>query len=359
MFYLNKFNKYIRLYIFFLGSILFLNLILTSNSYGNTFKIINIEVSEEFDLNFKKEKIYEKAFRKAFEELISKITISENKKRLKNVNIFDVKRLIDSFNIGEEEFMHNKYFAKFNVNFNRKKVIFFLENQNIYTSSPQKVDVLFIPILIRGKKEELIIFENNPFYKNWNEDSEKDSLINYVLPIEDIEDRKILMSNIDMLEEYDFREFLNKYNLENYITQIIYFENNNLRILTKINLKNDKSTISKNYKDIQIDDQVFLNRFINELKINYEDKWKKLNVINTSIKLPINLSLSSSSYKKIKLFEKTLDGFDFVYEFNIDYFDNENIFYNIVYNGSPKNFLTQMDDRGLVVEKQNEIWSIK
>ena len=59
------------------------------------------------------------------------------------------------------------------------------------------------------------------------------------------------------------------------------------------------------------------------------------------------------------MFEKTLDGFDFVYEFNIDYFDNENIFYNIVYNGSPKNFLTQMDDRGLVVEKQNEIWSIK
>ena len=69
--------------------------------------------------------------------------------------------------------------------------------------------------------------------------------------------------------------------------------------------------------------------------------------------------LSSVFLSNTNLPTKTLDGFDFVYEFNIDYFDNENIFYNIVYNGSPINFLTQMDDRGLVVEKQNEIWSIK
>jgi len=52
--------------------------------------------------------------------------------------------------------------------------------------------LLILSILINSNQDELIYFEENPIYKNWNNYTEKYHLLNYVLPTEDIEDRQIL-----------------------------------------------------------------------------------------------------------------------------------------------------------------------
>ena len=51
------------------------------------------------------------------------------------------------------------------------------------------------------------------------------------------------------------------------------------------------------------------------MKIIYEDHWKNHNKINTSIKLPLNIKVSTDSNKKISNFEKVMKEMDLIYEF--------------------------------------------
>ena len=48
--------------------------------------------------------------------------------------------------------------------------------------------VLFIPIFIDTTKNSILLFNENPFYSNWNFEDENHFLINYVLHNEDLDD---------------------------------------------------------------------------------------------------------------------------------------------------------------------------
>ena len=121
MFQKKKITRF-RLYIFFLLFVLFFIKFSTTSVYANTYKIIDLEISESYDLNFNKQNVIDSAFQMAFKELIAKITISEDKKNLNSTNLKLIKSLVDSFTIVDEKFIENKYFAKFDVDFNKKKV---------------------------------------------------------------------------------------------------------------------------------------------------------------------------------------------------------------------------------------------
>ena len=56
MTFTNKFKDIKKFYIFIIVSIVFFNTILISKLYANAFKINEIEVSADFDLNFDKKK---------------------------------------------------------------------------------------------------------------------------------------------------------------------------------------------------------------------------------------------------------------------------------------------------------------
>ena len=83
-------------------------------------------------------------------------------------------------------------------------------------------------------------------------------------------------------------------------------------------------------------------KIINEMKIIYEDYWKNFNLINTSIKLPINIKIKTKDNKKISNFEKVVEEMDLIYKFNIQKFDKEFIYYRIIFNSTPDNFLKLM-----------------
>ena len=46
--------------------------------------------------------------------------------------------MIDSFTISDEKFINNEYFANLETTFNKKKILKFLENKNIFPSIPQR-----------------------------------------------------------------------------------------------------------------------------------------------------------------------------------------------------------------------------
>ena len=129
MLLINKLLYFKRIFIIIITSVLLLNTILILKSHSVSYKISEIEVSEEFGLEFNKEKVFDKAFLLAFKDLISMTVTSSDQLKLKNIDIFTIKSLIDSFNVKNEKFINEIYYAEFNVYFNKKNTLKFFENK--------------------------------------------------------------------------------------------------------------------------------------------------------------------------------------------------------------------------------------
>ena len=94
--YLFRFNKvYITkislIFIFFFNILIFFS---TENAFSRTYIIKNIDIIEPYDLNFKKDKVVDRAFIEAFKIIISKVLISENLKKINNYDLEAIRTMI-------------------------------------------------------------------------------------------------------------------------------------------------------------------------------------------------------------------------------------------------------------------------
>ena len=347
------------LYIFFISLSLNLFFFSTIKTEAKSFDIENIDISRPFEINFNKNDVINDGFEKAFLELIRLTVNSTDEEKLKNIQLNDIKAMIESFTIKEEKFINEVYYVNLGVSFNKKKFFTYLENKNIFPSVPLKKNFLFIPIIIDEKKRDLLIFYNNKIFNKWNEISESYHLIQYVLPTEDLEDLNIIKKKFEVIEEYNFQEIIKKYDLNNSIVTLIFKDKNDLRILSRI--INNNNVVLKNLSfenfDLENDKQIEL--LIKNLKMVYEDYWKNLNQINTSIKLNLIIKVSNKDSIKISNFEKKLVETDLIYDFSIKKFDKDFTFYEIIFNGTPDNFIKNMNNMNYNFNTQNKIWVLK
>ena len=344
--------------IIYLSTLIYLS-ILTTSAQCKIFKIEDIEISEPFDVNFNKENVINKAFLIAFKELASSIIVTKDKPKIKYSKLTEIKYLVESFEIKNERFLDKKYIAKINVNFNKKRTLNFFEKINIFPSLKKKRDFLTILIFIDNDKNQMFLFENNPFYKDWNKNTKKYFLINHILIDEDIEDFKLINENKNNIENFQFDKIIKKYGLDDYIVSIIFKNNKELRILSKFFFDKDLKIINKKYKDININDQDKLDNLILETKTNLEDLWKNNNLINTSLKLAINLQLNPKDNLKIINLEREMDEIDLIYDYYITKISSLNLNYKVIFNGSPKQFLKIMSEKNIIIDTENGIWKIK
>ena len=168
-----KYNFNISFYILFLFFIIFFIKFSTVKVNANTYKVIDLEISKIYDNNFDKEKVIDIAFKKAFEELILRITTSNVEDVNKLTSLKTIYSLVESFSIVDEKFIDNKYVSKFEVEFSKKELFRYLEKKNIFPSIPKEKTILLIPILINNQKKQILLFSENPFYNNWNNSKKK------------------------------------------------------------------------------------------------------------------------------------------------------------------------------------------
>ena len=100
-------------------------------------------------------------------------------------------------------------------------------------------------------------------------------------------------------------------------------------------------------------------KIIQNLKNDYEDYWKNLNLINTSLKLPLSIKIKSTNKQKIFKFENILNEQDLIYDFSIIKYNKDFLIYNLIFNGTPNIFLKKMQDNGFNIDTQNKIWTLE
>ena len=355
----NKLLRFKKVYIFFSSFVLFIIIFSTTYLHANTFKVSNIEISSPFEVNFKKNRVIDDGFKISFFNLLTMITSSGDRDKIKNTAIKEIKGMIDSFTIGEEKFINNEYFANLETTFNKKKVLKFLEKKNIFPSIPLKNKVLLIPILIDTETDTVYLFYNNIFYNKWNDEKNNFQLLEYLLPSEDLDDLDKIQSVKNNIEAHDFSDLIAKYDLKDHIVLIIYKNKSEIKILSKIDLNNSLKLDNKRYNKINLQNESEAETLIIDLKNVYEDQWKKNNEINTSIKLPITISVNSKNYNQIAEIENAIENIDLISEFYTLKFDSQNILFKIIYNGSPNFFLNDMSKQNLDLIMINNLWKVK
>ncbi|WP_440911632.1 hypothetical protein [Candidatus Pelagibacter sp.] len=346
-----------HLYIFFL--ILALSLSFFSTSKAKEFFINNIEIKEKLENDFNKENLINKGFQEAFTELITKLVQSKNLNEVKSDNLNQIKSMIETFTIEEEKFINKTYNLKIGVLFNKKKIFEYLSSKNVFPSEIKEEDFLFFPILLDQANDDILIYSNNSFYDNWNSVDNKNYLVNYILPTEDLEDLNLISKNYSEIENYNFENIIEKYSMQNSIVAIFFKDKKEIKVLSKINIKNKKVIKSNSFNNINLKDESELEKIIYELKIIYEDFWKEQNIINTSIKLPILIQLDAKNYDLSSKFEEILNEMDLVNNYSIISFNKDFIIYELIFNGTRKNFINIMQEQNFNFDTQNKVWILK
>ena len=347
------------LYIFFLVLALNIFFFSTAGVRAKAFLIDEIQVSEKLENNFNKEALINQGFEKAFSELINKLVKSTDLNKTVNTSLNEIKSMIETFTIKEEKFVNKIYYLNLGVSFNKKKIFNYLEKKNVFPSQIIKNKFLFIPIIVDQKNSDVLIFSNNPIYENWNEVKNKNFLIEYLLATEDLEEFSLIKENFSDLENYDFKEIIKKYYLDYAIIALIFKDNDEIKVLSKIYIEDKKVIKSNSFKNIDYDNKKELTILINELKIIYEDFWKNHNLINTSIKLPLSIRVDSKDFILSSKFEKTLNEVDLISNYFISKFNKDYIFYEVIFNGTTTKFINLMKDQNYNFNTQRKVWILK
>ena len=347
------------LYILFLILALNLSFFSTKNVNANTFFIDEIEITEKLENDFNKESLINKGFVKAFNKLIRKLVQSKDLNKIEDIKLNEIKSMIETFSIKEEKFINKTYNLNLGVSFNKKYVLNYLDSKNIFPSLIIEEKFLFIPILLDQTNNDILVYSNNPLYDNWEYKNDRDYLIEYVLPTEDLEDLNLIREHYLEIENYNFEKIIEKYYIGNSIVAIFFKNKDEIKVLSKIKIKKKKVIKNNSFKNINLNNNKDLNKLIYSLKIIYEDFWKKNNLINTSIKLPIMIRIDNKNFDLTLKFEETLKKIDLINNFSISKFNKDYIFYELIFNGTPKNFINIMKNQNFNFDTQNKIWILK
>ena len=357
---MNKFNfNKIKRYIFiFLTATIFLsNLISKSLADEDIFVVENIKIEGIFDVNFSRDKFIDKGINRSFTNLMSKILLSKDIDKVDNLNLKSIKNFIDSFQILEEQYIENKYIVNFTVRFNRDKVKKFLRKKNISFSEPKNATVVFFPVLIID--DEIKIYNENYFYKNWINKNKNKSLINFILPLEELDDFLSINNIKEQIENLNVDEITKKYNTDDYVIVLMQYNNEKLNTYLKIGLNSNKYTESFFYNLKNWEDLSQLNFIMDDLKLKIVDVWKHANLINLGLPLSIYVQFHYKNPQDLYSLEKILKQINIINSYQLEEFTADNSFFKINYYGDPKKLSDEFSDFDYKLINVEGYWEIR
>jgi len=358
-YFLLKFiNKTLKQYIFiFLTSIILLFISITKSfSEEDVFTINYIKVKGAIDVNFSREKYLNKAFSISFDTMMNKILLISDLKKVEKSKLKEIKNLIKSFKILEESYREDIYRAELSVVYSEKRVKEFLREKNISFSLPKNISAVFYPVFyINGKMQSL---DENFFYNNWEKIKIKNELINFILPIEDLDDVSQITKMRDNLEDLDILSLVSKYDEKNYVFILIDYGKIKLNIYLKTNFNNNTTSKNISYEVKDISDEIMLNSIIKDLKLEIVDVWKEQNLINLLMPLSIKIKFKHSKLKDLDKLRKTLSKIQTIDNYSLEEFNINNSDYKIYYYGNPKNLRAELLKYGYELINNQGVWQL-
>ena len=114
----------------------------TINVFADNYVVKNINIKEQYDVNFNKGEVINKGFEKAFKTLIYRIVENKDKNLFNEISKNKISSLIDYFTITNEKFVNDNYEVDFEVKFDKKNY-YHLSGVKMLFPQHQKLQMFF------------------------------------------------------------------------------------------------------------------------------------------------------------------------------------------------------------------------
>ena len=345
----------------FLKSIIIILVIFlkTGNVLSNEdiFHVNNIELIKK--TNISSEEMANRAIKKGFEQLKKKILLNKDLKKLSDLKLSQIKELVSFYqvqSINEDLIKQNT--VKYNISFDKDKLHILFYNKNIAYSEISNKEIFLLPIFLQDEK--IYIYNNNYFYENWNLDYES-RLIEFILPLENIEVLQTINLKKDNLLDLNLKDLFPEYKNKNLAVIIIEDTNS---ILEKIFIKTIimGKNIDKNIQVKRLDNSQqneFYQKIINEINSELISLVKSQNLIDVKTPSFLNTKfLNSKNYNLVEL-NKRIEKIDLIDRVFVQEFNNDYVMLKIKYLGKLDKVIQQLKEQSIILELIADEWRIK
>ena len=321
-------------------------------SDNNIFNVNNVEISKEISTN--KDKLANQAFKKGFKELINRLLLEEDYKKVSTTNLDQIKGLISYYQIKNKENEANDI-IRFNIFFDKDKIHNFFYQKNILYSDIINTDIIIFPLLIRDK--QYFIYTKNYFYENWNKETSND-LIQYTLPTENIESIQQIKINRESIHKINVEDFFKEYNLENKVFAAINITQNTAKVY--LNIKTAGKKLNKNLliNNPGLNQEKFNNQIISEIKNTIRDLIKSQNLIDVRVPSFLNAEIKLNNQSNLVEFNNRIKKIDLIDSFYVQELNKDYILVKIKYLGKINKIIDRLKDQNIDLNMREGQWKL-
>ena len=322
----------------------------------NIFNVNNIEVIKKKNIN--NQELAQLAIKYGFEELKKKILLDEDQKKLSKLSNSQITDLMAYYQVvKKDDEITNTEKINFNIFFDKKKLHDLFYKEGVFYSEIVNKEIYTLPIL--KKDDQFYVYNKNFFYENWNE-IYPDDLIEFILPIENIEIFQKINSNKNNLLNLSLNDFFQEYTNKN--LALIFIEETNFkneRIFLKMKILG--KNINKNLiiKKENLNKNEFNEKIIETVKKEIKKIVKRENLIDVRTPSFLNTKIKINKKNNLAELNKRFKEIDTIENIFVQKFNNEYIFIKIKYLGRLDKIINQLNDQKIRLELRGEEWSLK
>ena len=325
-------------------------------SISNIFDVNNIEIEKKGKTT--NEAIANKAIKKGFEQLINRILLDEDIKKLNKLNFSEIKELVTYYQISSEiDIDVKKENIYYNISFDKDKIHNLFYKREISYSDISNKELFILPIL--KKENQIYVYNKNFFYDNWNTYN-KTELIEFILPLENIEIIQNANLNEKNLLNLELKSLFSEYSKQN--LSLIIIQDNNFKE-EKIYLKSKigGKTVLKNIlvKRMNLNEKAFYKKIIIEVRQELINLIKSQNLIDVRVPSFLNAHLEISNSNNLVELNARLKKIDSIENVYIQEFNNDLVVLKIKYLGKIDKIIKKMETEKIILKFVDEVWSIK
>ena len=245
----------------------------------------------------------------------------------------------------------------FSVTFDKNKIHNLFYKKGISYSEISDKELYVLPVLI--KENKFFIFNQNFFYKNWNNFFQID-LIEFILPLENIEIIQNINNNKNNLLDLNLMKLFQEYSNKN--LALIFIEdikNNKEKIYIKARIQGKNISKGINFNNENLNKEKHYEKIIIELKKELINIVKSKNLIDIRTPSFLNVKLDLNQKSNLVELNSRLQNIDLIENIYVQEFNKDYMNLKIKYLGKLDKIIKTLKQKKINLQLINDQWIIK
>ncbi len=325
-------------------------------SENNIFNVNNIEIEKKGKTT--NDKLANQAIKKGFKQLIEKILLAEDSKKLLELQFSQIKELVTYYQVANIiDDKSNIERINYNISFDKDKIHNLFYNRGVSYSEIVNKELFLLPILKRD--DQIFIYNQNFFYDKWNEIYDEE-LIEFILPLENIEIIENVNLNSNNLLNLKLNNLFEEYSGKN-LALVLIEDNNNKE--EKIYFKTEilGKSITKNIlvKKLNLDREKFYEKIIIQVRKEIINLVKLQNLIDIRTPSFLNAELDIRKNSNLVKLNSRLKKIDLIENIFVQEFNSDTVLLKIKYLGKLDKIIKQLEKQKIILKLVGDQWSIR